>query len=83
MRIVRIMVLVVTEPAFAALAIVAAVLWFWLAAVVEGQSRTEWVNKACFTNGCIAETLNGLSPDRAAEAKITTWRDTSYVWYRK
>lgn len=46
------------------------------------EAHTYWTFETCATNDCIKRTLDRLPPDRAAEAKITTWRDTSYVWYR-
>ena len=50
---------------------------------VSAQKPTRWVNEFCYTNGCIGDMLNKLTPEQAHEAKITTWRDVSYVWYRK
>jgi hypothetical protein len=51
------------------------------------QQQPTWVFERCFTNDCIAKTLNGLSPERAAEAKLVAderqWSKTTYVWYRR
>jgi hypothetical protein len=47
------------------------------------QSREQWEKVHCWTNTCVADLLNSLPAERAAEAKLTTWRDTTYVWYRK
>lgn len=49
---------------------------------LQGAAEVNWTNKSCWTNSCVADTLNGLSPDRAAEAKLTTWKDATYVWFR-
>jgi hypothetical protein len=42
-----------------------------------------WQVETCWTNQCIANLLNSLPPERAAEAKLTTWDDKTYVWYRR
>lgn len=47
------------------------------------ETTTRWTYTACYTNSCIADTLNRLDPERAAEAKLTTWKDQTYVWYRE
>lgn len=49
----------------------------------RATTREQWVNESCMTNGCIAGLLNSLPPERAAEAKLTTWHNVTYVWYRK
>ena len=41
-----------------------------------------WQFVQCYTNDCIASTLNGLTWERAAEAKLTTWKDSTFVWFR-
>ena len=43
---------------------------------------TQWRFVECMTNQCIANALNGLSHERSAEAKLTTWKNYTYVWYR-
>jgi hypothetical protein len=53
--------------------------WADLAAA---QGRPPWTYERCFTTRCIADVLNRLSPDEAAAAKLTTWRDSTDVWYR-
>jgi hypothetical protein len=51
---------------------------------VAAQHRVpQWTHEWCATNACIGKVLNSLPPDRAAEAKLTTWRDSTYVWYRQ
>ncbi len=52
-------------------------------ASVTAQPKTSWQAETCFTNSCITEKLNSLSPERAAEAKLTTRHNTTYVWYRR
>ena len=47
------------------------------------QPRAAWEYTLCLTNKCVKETLDALPPDRAAEAKLTTDRTFTYVWYRK
>lgn len=42
-----------------------------------------WTSTACALNSCIGDTLNRLSAERAAEAKLTTWGSVTYVWYRQ
>ena len=42
-----------------------------------------WRAESCFTNECIADILNRLPGERAAEAKLTTWKNTTYVWFRE
>lgn len=49
----------------------------------QAQARTEWTYERCWTNQCVQDTLSNLPPDRADAAKLTTWRDTTFVWYRK
>ncbi len=49
----------------------------------QAQERNEWIFESCAFNTCIAETLKRIGPDRAATAKLTTWRDSTYVWYLK
>ena len=46
-----------------------------------GQAHS-WRVVQCYTNDCIRDTLNGLPFERAAEAKLTTWKDSTYVWFR-
>jgi hypothetical protein len=59
-----------------------------MSAVVSGQTHIgSWQNVSCYTNDCIAKTLNELASDRAAEAKLTTWGNgagaLTYVWFRR
>lgn len=42
-----------------------------------------WRVELCSTNQCIADILNRLPGERSSEAKLTTWRDTTYVWFRE
>lgn len=49
----------------------------------QAQPRVSWTYVSCYTNSCIKATLDGLSADRAHDAKLTSWRDTTYVWYRE
>jgi hypothetical protein len=51
--------------------------------IPDGEAAPKWTNQTCLTNDCIANTLNALTPERAAEAKLTTWGNATYVWYRK
>lgn len=44
------------------------------------QERPQtWTYETCYTNSCIKKTLEGLTPDRQHDAKLTTWQDTTYV----
>lgn len=53
-------------------------------AAVSAQERVQsWTFKACYTNGCIKEVLDKLPPDNARDAKLTTWENKTYVWYRE
>ena len=45
--------------------------------------KPRWTHKTCLTNNCIAETLNSLSPERSTAAKLTTWKNVTYVWYQE
>lgn len=56
------------------------IFWAYLAAQERVQS---WTFEACSTNNCIKSTLDKLSPDRARDAKLTTWGSVTYVWYRE
>lgn len=47
------------------------------------SSLGPWKVETCRTNPCIATLLNRLPSARAAEAKLTTWHDLTYVWYRE
>ncbi len=46
------------------------------------EQRGMWTFEDCRTNACIANLLNSLPPERASEAKLTTWQDVTYVWYQ-
>lgn len=46
-------------------------------------SKGSWTYERCLTSECIENRLNALSPEKAAEAKVTTWKDVVYIWYRK
>jgi hypothetical protein len=48
---------------------------------LHAQHKAKWTKVECWTNDCIADALNRLSPEVAAEAKLTTWKSTTYVWY--
>ncbi len=53
---------------------------------VKGQRSMiggKWQVEKCYTNGCIEALLNSLSAETAADAKLTTWDNKTYVWYRK
>lgn len=49
----------------------------------QAERAQSWTFEACATNNCIKQTLDNLSPDRARDAKLTTWGSTTYVWYRQ
>lgn len=63
-------------------ALAVAVVLGFLCGRVGAQSRSNWEAKMCATNACIEAQLESLSPERASEAKITTWHNYTYVWYR-
>ncbi len=55
-----------------------------VAVLVTAQERVQsWTYETCYTNACIKATLDKLSPDRAHDAKLTTWGSGTYVWYRQ
>lgn len=45
------------------------------------QYGNSWTYERCWTNGCITDTLNRLTVEGANYAKLTTWNDSTYVWY--
>lgn len=49
----------------------------------QAERPRDWTYVWCARNDCIKKTLDALPVDRAAEAKLTTWENTTYVWYRK
>lgn len=51
--------------------------------VIAAQNRPSWTYVTCYTNSCIKSTLDGLSADRAHDAKLTTWESKTYVWFRE
>lgn len=52
--------------------------------MTRAQERTVsyWTWEKCYTNSCIKNKLDSLPLDRAHEAKLTTWENVTYVWYR-
>lgn len=53
-------------------------------AYMYAQERQEsWTFATCYTNGCVKKTLDDMPRDAARDAKLTTWQDVTYVWYRR
>ena len=51
--------------------------------VKASPKSSQWTYEKCYTNSCIEEKLNSLPAEIADSAKLTTWEDKTYVWYRK
>ena len=49
----------------------------------DNPKSSQWTYEKCYTNSCIEEKLNSLPAEIADSAKLTTWEDKTYVWYRK
>lgn len=65
-------------------AVVIAIICVLAYAFVPAQERVHvWTFETCYTNACVKRTLEKLSPDRAHDAKLTTWSDTTYIWFRE
>lgn len=47
------------------------------------QRSAEWKYETCLTMQCVTDALAKLPPDKAHDAKLTTWGNVTYVVYRK